>query len=113
MRMKKIGVILFVLMGLAAAAAVGGQNMGGKDMVLKGGKRGDVPFPHGAHQAVLKDCGACHTLFPQEKDAIQTLQTKGDLKKKQVMTQCRNCHKDKGKAGVKTGPTSCKKCHSG
>ena len=113
MRIKKICVILFVLLGLAVAVAVGGQNMGAKEMVLKGGKQGDVPFPHGVHQAVLKDCNACHTLFSKDKGAIQTLQDKGDLKKKQVMNQCRNCHKEKKNAGLKTGPTSCKKCHGG
>ena len=113
MRMKKIVVILFVFLGLAAAVAVGGQNMGAKEMVLKGGKQGNVAFPHSVHQAALKDCGACHGLFPQEKDIIQALQGKGDLKKKQVMNQCRDCHKEKKKAGLKTGPTSCKKCHGG
>ncbi len=113
MMTKKIGVFLVVLLGLTAAAAIGGQNKGAKEILIHGGNHGDVLFPHNVHQGVLKDCGACHSLFPQDKNAIQTLQTKGELKKKQVMTQCRNCHKEKKKAGLKTGPTSCKKCHSG
>ena len=111
MMFKKIVVTLVLCLGLAAAVPIVAQDMGTKDLVLDGGKQGKVPFPHQAHQTALKDCAKCHSLFPQESSAIKSLQAKGALKKKQVMNQCRNCHKGMKKAGLKTGPTSCKKCH--
>ncbi|MBW1959733.1 MAG: cytochrome c3 family protein [Deltaproteobacteria bacterium] len=54
----------------------------------------------------------CHDLFPQKAGVIQYLINQEKLKKKQVMNKkCLKCHRAKKKAGGKTGPASCSKCH--
>lgn len=102
---------------LASMAALSGgsfaaQNAGAAEMTLSGGKTGDVPFPHGRHQTALGDCGACHGLFPQEKGVVDAMKAQGKIKSKAVMGQCVNCHKTMTKSGEKTGPVSCRACHS-
>ena len=105
-------VVLLVLGLLATAGTVGSTDYGAEEMLLDGGSRGKVPFPHRTHQAVLGDCSQCHDLFPQETGAITRLKKAGDLKKKQVMNKsCVKCHKTMRKNGGKTGPTTCSKCH--
>ena len=106
-----------ILLGIALALfstviVVGAANQGAENMTLFGGSRGDVPFPHHAHQARLKDCNTCHAVFPQEADGIRKMKEAGNLKPKQVMNkQCVKCHKDEKMAGNPTGPTTCSKCH--
>jgi cytochrome c7-like protein len=87
------------------------ENKGEAQMVLSGGKTGNVPFPHHAHLGTLTDCKPCHELFPQENGAIEKLKEKGLLKKKLVMKTCQKCHRKAKKAGEKSGPTGCKDCH--
>ena len=109
-----VGIITCTLIaGVALAmSAKTVENKGAAEMVLAGGKRGDVPFPHLKHQEKLIDCGTCHAVFPQEKGAIEALKAEGKLKPKQVMNkQCTKCHKEKKRAGEKAGPTTCKSCH--
>jgi hypothetical protein len=101
-----------VLILMAAAVALAGENRGAAELSLDGGKRGAVPFPHRRHQDVLNDCQLCHSVFPQQPGAIQALKAQGALKPKQVMNkQCIHCHKAKKKAGETTGPLTCSKCH--
>ena len=90
----------FVLFKTAVA-----QNKGAADMMLQGGKLGDVPFPHHLHQSVLEDCKLCHNLFPQISGSIEKLKAEGKLKKKEVMDRCQACHRQK------TGPIKCGECH--
>lgn len=99
---------------------IGGMSLGvaqdtGRDMItLEGGKSGPVPFKHHLHQDVVKDCQVCHKDFPQEQGALEAAKLAGTLKKKQVMNKtCISCHREKKKAGEKTGPVSCKTCHQG
>ena len=92
--------ISFVLFKTAVA-----QNKGAADMVLQGGKPGDVLFPHHMHQSALGNCDLCHNLFPQTKGGIDKLKAEGKLKKKEVMDQCQACHRQK------TGPIKCSECH--
>jgi hypothetical protein len=99
-----IGIILAPLLLNAA------QNRGAEDMLLFGGNKGDVAFPHRIHQVAIGDCDQCHNLFSQTKGSIEELKANKRLEKKQVMKECRNCHKSK-KTGEKTGPTGCKACH--
>lgn len=84
---------------------------GEKEMVLQGGTRGNVAFPHERHQKSLGDCQKCHSIFPQDKGSIQKMIGEGKLKKKAVMDHCKDCHKEMATKGEKTGPTSCSKCH--
>ena len=103
-------VILFCL--LASVVTVVSAENGAESMLLNGGKRGKIPFPHRTHQDVLKDCKKCHDLFPQEPGVIDRLKKTGGLKKKRVMnTRCVKCHKAMKKTGNKAGPTTCKNCH--
>ena len=68
--------------------------------------------PSHQHQNKLVDCKICHDAFPQEKGAIEQLKKAGKLKPKHVMNkQCTKCHKEKRRAGEKTGPITCKQCH--
>lgn len=106
---------------LAAVVAVGTawagdwiiqkEKTGAAEMVLYGGKTGDVPFNHQRHQKDL-ECSACHGLFPQEAGVIEARKADGRLAKKKVMKQCQICHRRKARAGEPTGPVTCKKCHS-
>jgi len=102
------GSLLFVL----AAAAVQAVSQGPEQITIFGGSRGKVPFPHAQHQARLKDCTICHSLFPQEADAMKKMKEQGALKPKKVMNlQCIRCHKADRKAGQPHGPVTCNTCH--
>ena len=113
--MKRIVMLLVVstLVTVAAGAfCTTEQNKGASDIELAGGKRGNVPFPHHLHQEKLGDCQICHSVFEQKSGSIEELKTQGKLKKKYVMNKlCTKCHKEKKRAGEKSGPTTCKRCH--
>ena len=115
MKRKRILVLISVIALLAVAMTAGSmasQNKGAENIELKGGKRGTVHFPHRQHQVNLKDCQICHAIFPQKPGSIEALKAEGKLKKKHVMNKlCTKCHKEKKKAGQKSGPTTCTKCH--
>lgn len=95
----------------AGIAFASGIEVGRHIMMLPAGAMGKVFFTHEDHQFVLKDCNACHRLFPQEKGAIQELIGDGLLVKKQVMNDCINCHKKTKAKGKHSGPISCGGCH--
>ena len=109
---RKLSVFFIIGIILAPLLLFSAQNSGFKEMLLSGGKKEDIPFPHHIHQVVLKDCTKCHNLFPQTPGSIEKLKTNKELEPKQVMKQCRDCHKAKREAGEKTGPIGCKACHS-
>lgn len=108
---KKAMVVGVSVLSLAFAGAALAAGNGAENIVLKGGSFGDVHFPHKEHQEKLKDCQACHKLFPQEAGSIEKLIASGKLKKKEVMKNCEKCHKETKAKGEATGPTSCKGCH--
>ena len=104
--------ITAMIAGVMTANSMATQNKGAENIEINGGKRGNVPFPHRQHQARLSDCQICHTVFPQKAGSIAELKAEGKLKKKYVMNKlCTKCHKEKKRAGQKSGPTSCTKCH--
>jgi cytochrome c-type protein NrfB len=104
-------VAVLVVMGLAVGAAAV-ENKGPEQIVLDGGSRGNVSFPHYRHQNALGDCQVCHALFPQEIGGIARLKSEGQLVKKQVMNKlCIKCHKAQQKMGKPAGPRTCTKCH--
>ena len=115
--MKRILILLLIsitvlLSGAMYAGSMASQIKGAENIELEGGKRGKVPFPHRQHQTNLKDCEICHNVFPQKSGSIEALKSEGKLKKKHVMNKlCTKCHKEYKKAGQKSGPTTCKKCH--
>ncbi|MCF8068869.1 MAG: cytochrome c family protein [Desulfobacterales bacterium] len=110
--MKIFTVVICSVMLIAAfALAENVQNNGESMMTINGGSRGEVPFPHEKHQQVLGDCNHCHNIFPQEAGAIEKLNADGTLSSKQVMNQCKGCHKTLKDAGKTTGPTKCGDCH--
>jgi len=115
MKIKLLVVVVAIaamIAGAIADSAMATQNKGAADIEINGGKRGNVPFPHHQHQAQLGDCKICHSVFPQKSGSIQELKAEGKLKKKYVMNKlCTKCHKEKKKAGQKSGPTTCTKCH--
>ena len=105
-------IVLLAAAALVASMAVAVENKGAGQIDVDGGSRGKVPFPHHVHQDRLNDCSICHSVFPQEADALRQLKTGGKLEPKQVMNkQCINCHRAEQKAGNKSGPTTCSKCH--
>jgi len=111
MKTRLLLVLLFMV-SITVVVAVQAENKGAENISIFGGSRGDVPFPHHAHQDRLKDCNTCHAFFPQEADGLKKMKTAGKLKPKQVMNkQCVKCHKEQKKAGNPTGPTTCSKCH--
>lgn len=105
--------ILTVALPLLLTAAIAiAANRGPEQIDIFGGERGKVPFPHARHQDNLKDCNICHSVFPQETDAIKKLKEQGSLKKKKVMNlQCIKCHKQGKKDGKPHGPVTCSTCH--
>ncbi|MBW1889545.1 MAG: cytochrome c3 family protein [Deltaproteobacteria bacterium] len=111
--MKAALVLLIIIaVSVAAVAVVGAGNQGAENIKIYGGSKGNILFPHHAHQDQLQDCNTCHSVFPQEADSIKKLKDSDQLKKKQVMNkQCIKCHRDEKKAGNPSGPTTCSKCH--
>jgi hypothetical protein len=108
----RLPLMLLIMAFITVAVAVQAENKGAENIQIFGGSRGDVPFPHHAHQKRLKDCNTCHASFPQEADGLKKMKQTGQLKPKQVMNkQCVNCHKEQKMAGNPTGPTTCSKCH--
>ena len=105
------GILFFAAVSVASSGAPA-ENKGAADIKLPGGNRGPVPFPHHQHQDALGDCEICHSVFPQEAGIIEKLKAQGKLKKKHVMNKlCTKCHRQNKKEGIKSGPTTCKKCH--
>ncbi len=115
--MKSVSVIVVALSVILLGAVKSpsppsDQNIGAEKITLNGGKRGKVPFPHRGHQDRLENCNFCHQNFPQVAGSIDGLKAKGSLKKKWVMKKlCIKCHKAKKREGIKSGPTTCSKCH--
>jgi len=104
--------IFTMLAGAMVVSSMATQNKGAENIEINGGTRGNVPFPHRQHQARIGDCKICHSVFPQKSGSIAELKAEGTLKKKYVMNKlCTKCHKEKKKAGQKSGPTTCTKCH--
>lgn len=109
---KRIIITMVAIALCGALSAMALEKQGAAQIQLDGGNRGGVPFPHHQHQSTLKDCQACHALFPQEQGGIERLKKEGKLVKKQVMNKhCIKCHKATKKNGAKSGPTTCSKCH--
>ncbi len=108
-----IATILMISMILIPGFSGAVEDKGAEDMVLEGGKKGEVPFPHRMHQIALEDdCMACHDIFDKKKGSITRLEKEGALKNKQVMnTKCVRCHKKLKKAKKAHGPIKCAKCH--
>ena len=101
-----------LIAGTSIAVSLATENPGAENIMMEGGKRGKVPFPHRQHQKNQADCQICHSVFPQESGVIEKLKAEGSLKKKYVMNKlCTKCHREKKKAGQPSGPTSCAKCH--
>jgi hypothetical protein len=115
MNMKLLLIVISMVALMAVsflAVSLATENQGAENIVLEGGKRGNIPFPHRQHQKNLGDCQICHSVFAQEPGIIQKLKTQGTLKKKYVMNKlCTKCHREKKKAGQPSGPTTCAKCH--
>ena len=109
--MRKVGGVLAALLLMGVCVVFAGQ--GTESLVLPvEGKYGAVAFPHWDHQDSLGDCNACHTMFPQETGSIDRLKADKALKKKQVMNNCRSCHRQRVKAGDPSGPVKCFDCHA-
>jgi hypothetical protein len=115
MRIQLLVVSLLVaalITGFSVVLAMADQNKGAASIEINAGKKGKVPFPHRQHQDRLDDCKICHSVFPQKPGSIAELKAAGKLKKKYVMNKlCTKCHKEKKRAGQKSGPTKCTTCH--
>lgn len=110
--MKKKLFFVLLMVSFAASYSIAFEiNKGAPIIEIHGGNLGNISFPHQKHQDALEDCGLCHNLFPQEPGSIEKLKTEGKLTKKQVMEQCRKCHKETAAKGEKAGPVNCKDCH--
>ncbi len=110
MRRIFVGILAASLLGVMTVAVAANRGPGQID--IYGGSSGKVPFPHAQHQERIADCNACHSVFPQQTDAIKTLKDEGTLKPKKVMNlQCIKCHKEEKRAGNPYGPLTCTSCH--
>ncbi|RLB03752.1 MAG: cytochrome C [Deltaproteobacteria bacterium] len=113
-RYKLIFIVIGVLgiLGFVSSISLSVNNQGPKRIVISGGGMGNIDFPHHQHQDALKNCKVCHQLFPKKVGSIAQLKKEGRLEKKQVMANCRGCHKERANEGMKAGPTSCNQCHN-
>ncbi len=112
---SKALLICCIITGLFFGPAIlfADQNQGRKEISLYGGKSGTILFPHHTHQKSVTDCQVCHLSFAQKEGALEAAKKSEALKKKYVMNKiCLKCHRALKKAGEKSGPTSCKKCHT-
>ncbi len=111
----KAGTVVSVVAALifTGTIAIAVQNHGNENIQLDGGKKGTVNFPHHIHQDTIGDCAICHAVFPKKPGIIKKLKVQKKLKSKQVMNKtCLKCHRERKKAGERTGPTKCSQCHS-
>ena len=114
MKTKMITGLVLVAVALMSFTLLAAEpNKGAEQIVLDGGKKGPVPFPHHRHQAAVADCNVCHSVFPQEPGSIQRLKAAGTIKaQSDVMNKlCKRCHQAKRNAGEKAGPVTCNTCH--
>ena len=110
---KKAGIAGLVFLFAFCINGFAETGDGAEEIVLHGGKLGEIPFPHRRHQvADPPNCQTCHTLFPQVKESIAASKEEGTLTSKQVMTGlCIKCHKETAEAGKPSGPQACTVCH--
>ena len=112
MKPKKLVLILALIAVLIPVSVViGSEEEPAESMVLQGGGMGNVPFPHGRHQNIDVDCRPCHEMFAKKAQSIDTLKGDGTLKKKDVMSMCKGCHKELTSKDQKAGPVKCNGCH--
>ena len=112
MRLMMAAVILLSAVAMAFGGQAGGGDKGPEQILLPGGSRGPVPFPHRDHQNRLQDCMICHHMFGQEPGSIEKLKADGQLGKKAVMNKlCIKCHRAQKTAGRPAGPLTCSQCH--
>lgn len=109
-------ILFFLLGGLIIAAftppADAVDTMGAEKIMISGGNRGDILFPHRQHQSRLTDCKFCHELIPKASGSIDALKSEKKISDKQVMnTLCIDCHRAKRVAGERSGPEACNMCH--
>ena len=109
--MKRKGIILILVFFIFSPLTARGLNKGAATMVLQGGKLGNAPFSHHLHQNAVGDCTICHTLFPQVAGSIDKLKAEGNLKKREAMNQCVECHKKEATTVGKALPTKFSECH--
>ncbi len=115
MKADKLILVLILVLGmivLNSMVSFSINNRGPEKIIVNGGRMGNIDFPHRRHQDALKDCKACHSLFPKKVGIIAKMKKEGKLEEKQVMNRCRGCHRERANKGMKAGPTSCKKCHN-
>ena len=112
LKSKSLCAIFFIMIFMIIAAlAIEDKNKGAHQLDIFGGFRGYIPFLHHMHMG-LKNCDICHLIFPKIPGSIKDLKGEGKLTKKHVMKNlCIKCHKAEKKAGNKSSPTICTKCH--
>ncbi|KAB1442762.1 cytochrome c3 family protein [Pseudodesulfovibrio senegalensis] len=126
--MKKALLTSLVVAALVCAFALPNLSAATKapaDMVLKAPegmkmKKTPVAFPHGKHEALLKDCKVCHHTYEGSGD-VKGCSSAGchdQASKKEKMSFYKAFHDKKSKVSClgchkaeKKGPKSCKDCH--
>jgi len=109
--LKKVINVGILVLSLAFVECAFAKNKGAAYIDLPSGELGVVDFPHKLHQRKLRDCEVCHRLYPEELGAIEKSIGARTLKRKQVMGECIDCHRQTAIAGKKSGTTSCRGCH--
>ncbi|MCD6429731.1 MAG: cytochrome c3 family protein [Deltaproteobacteria bacterium] len=121
--MKKIIALVVVVAFLAVGAVAFATPVGPKgDLKITKAdgkhKKPAVVYNHEKHSAATPDCKTCHHTWdgkdaPKKCSECHTAKKDGKkLSSKDALHKnCKGCHKTMKKAGKKTGPTSCKKCH--
>ncbi len=108
-----IVLMIFLFISIVVSAEDEKTSAGAAVIHLEKGRMPQVTFPHHMHQKALNNnCKACHDMFPKQSGIIKEMILQEKLRKKQVMnSKCLKCHKDRKKAGLTAGPTTCTACH--
>jgi cytochrome c553 len=107
-----LALVMGLWLGIAhLSGASEAVDKGPETLILQSGPVSPSLVPHWKHQELLGRCEPCHDLFPRKAGSVDALKTEGKLKKKQVMSLCVDCHKQKTEAGVQAGPVRCRDCH--
>jgi hypothetical protein len=98
MKMISAFVTMFAVTAFAGAAFAAVP-----ETIVLPASKGKVTFPHKLHQETLQDCKKCH------ENGLGKIAELGKSWAHDV--NCKKCHIDMNRAGMKTGPIKCDDCH--
>jgi hypothetical protein len=107
-----------LLLGLIFILGTTAATIAGPERITLKNSKGDVTFPHKAHQDLGYTCKTCHHTLEGDNDTPTQKCTECHTAESEVSNKdafhgaCTGCHKNYKKEHSDTkAPTSCSKCH--